>query len=240
MKKALYTLGFLFFTLGSTFAQADTLSASEYTVHGSAVLDDLSTSPDDISAHVDLVNNANEAKNFTWQRTILNLPSGWRVAVCDVNFCYDPSVSSEQFLQSAGSTAEMIVHAYPGGQPGANVENATLGTAEVQIQVFENGNPDNEETIVYLLTLDATTGTVDIQRNDLKVYPNPTDNLFRISDNDLVKNIQVMNVVGQKVFTSPIQNGEYLSVAHLRKGMYLVQMMDEKNQIIKTVRLLKN
>lgn len=240
MKKTLYTIGFLIFSLGWTFAQSDTLSAAEYTVFGSAVLDDPSTGPDDISAYVDLVNNSSENKLFTWQRTITNLPSGWRIAVCDVNFCYDPSVSTEQFLQSGGDTSEMIVHAYPGGQPGSIDENATLGTAEIQISVFETDNPDNEETITYLLTLDATTSTVDIQRNNLKVYPNPTNNIFRISDNNLIKSIQVMNVVGQKIFSSPLQNGEVVSVAHLRKGMYLVKMLDEKNQIIKTVRLLKN
>lgn len=237
MKKYLYTFVFLFIGMTAQ-AQSDSLTIGESPAYGYAVLDDLSTSPGDISVHVDLIAGGTDSRVYVWERSIISLPQGWRSAVCDLNICHLPTVGTEEFSQMGGDTSDIILHIYPGGSPG-NIANATPGTAEVHVRVYERDNPTNEETIVFFVTLDATTSTTELEAQKLKIYPNPTNDVFRISDNTLVKRVRVLNVIGKPALDRTIQNGEQLSVAHLRSGMYLVQMFDDKNEVVKTVRLLK-
>ncbi len=237
MKKYLYTFAFLL--VGITVqAQTDSLVVGENPAYGYAVLDDPTTSPGDISVHVDLIAGGTDSRVYVWERTIISLPVGWRSAVCDLNICHLPTVGSEEFNQMGGDTSDIILHVYPGGTPG-NTANASPGTAEIHVRVFERDNPDNEENIIYFVTLDATTGTTQLEAQRLKVYPNPTSDVFRITENTLVKRVRVLNIIGKPALDRNIQNGEQLSIAHLRAGMYLVQMFDDKNEVVKTVRLLK-
>jgi len=237
MKKYLYTFALLW--IGMTVqAQTDTLVVGENPAYGYAVLDDPTTSPGDIEVYVDLFPSGMDTRAFGWERTNISLPSGWASAVCDNNLCYLPTVNTEEFNMTGGDTTDLILHIYPGGTPG-NITNVTPGTAEVHVKVYEKDNPTNEENIIFFVTLDATTGTTQVEAQRLKVYPNPTKDVFRITENTLVKRVKVLNVVGKSALDRTIQNGEQLSVAHLRAGMYLVQMFDDKNEVIKTVRLLK-
>ena len=237
MKKYFYTFTFLILAIVAN-AQSDSLSIGESPAYGYAVLDDLSTGPDDISVHVDLMAGGTDDRVYVWERSIVFLPQGWRSAVCDLNLCHLSSVGTAEFNQTGGDTSEIILHIYPGGAPGI-IDNAVPGTGEVHVRVFERDNPTNEETIVFFVTLDATTGTTELEAQKLKIYPNPTKDVFRISDNTLVKRVRILNVIGKPALDRTIQNGEQLSVAHLRSGMYLVQMFDDKNEVVKTVRLLK-
>ncbi len=237
MKKYFYTFAFLIFAF-ATNAQSDSLMIGESPAYGYAVLDDLSTGPDDISVHVNLLPGGTDNRVYVWERNIISMPSGWRSAVCDLNLCHLTSVGSAEFSQVGGDTSDIILHIYPAGSPGS-VDNAVPGTGEVHVRVYERDNPSNEENIIFFVTLDATTGITQIERQRLKVYPNPTNDIFRITDNTLVKRVRVLNIVGKPALDRTIQNGEQLSVAHLRSGMYLVQMFDDKNEVVKTVRLLK-
>jgi len=237
MKKYLYTFALLLLGLVGQ-AQTDTLVVGENPAYGFAILDDPSTTPDDISVHVDLIANGTGVRTFVWERSIISIPSGWESAVCDLNICHLSIVETAEFDQTGGDTTDMILHIYPGGSPGV-IDGAMPGTAEVHVRVFEKDNPTNEENIVYFVTLDATTGTTQLEAQRLKIYPNPVDDVFRITDNTLVKRLRVLNVIGKPALDRKIQNGEQLSVAHLKAGMYLVQMFDDKNEIVKTVRLLK-
>jgi len=237
MKKYLYTFVFLLIVTGIQ-AQTDTLVIGESPVYGSAALDDPTTSPGDIAVYVDLIAGGTDSRLYVWERNVISLPTGWRSAVCDINLCHLPTVGTAEFIQPGGDTSEMILHVYPGGSPG-NTDNASLGTAEIHIKVYEKDNPSNEENIIYFVTLDATTGIAEIEAQRLKVYPNPATDVFRISENTLVERVRVLNIIGQPALDRTIENGEQLSVAHLKAGMYLVQMFDNKNQVVKTVRLLK-
>lgn len=237
MKKYLYIFAFLF--IGMTVqAQTDTLVVGENPAYGLAILDDPTTNPGDISVHVDLIAGGNDTRVYVWERSIVSLSTGWRSAVCDLNICHLPTVETAEFSQAGGDTSDIILHIYPGGSPG-NTTDATPGMAEIHVKVYEKDNPSNEENIIYFVTLDATTGTTQLEAQRLKVYPNPTSDVFRITENTLVKRVRVLNVIGRVALDRTIQNGEQLSIAYLRAGMYLVQMFDDKNKVVKTVRLLK-
>lgn len=237
MKKYLYTLCLLCFCTGFLSAQ-DTISVTENQVYKTVNVGD--TSDDDIAGYVDITNNANETRTFTWERTIVSKPDGWNIAFCDLNLCYAPHVSTESYMQDAGSTNELTLHAYPGGSPGATITDADAGTAEVHVRIYEDGNETNDETIVFYITLDATSGITELERASLRLYPNPTQHFFKISENDLVASVKVMDILGQTKMVETVGSNSTVSVSNLQRGMYLVQMMDDKGDLVKTVRLMKD
>lgn len=73
----------------------------------------------------------------------------------------------------------------------------------------------------------------------IKIFPNPVTTSLGISDNKLVSKIVVFNLVGRKMKTFTYEKGERYSVSELPKGMYLVQLLGFKNDIILTQRITK-
>ena len=71
------------------------------------------------------------------------------------------------------------------------------------------------------------------------VYPNPCFDSFSIKNDLQVKSISIYNIVGKEVLTaSHIHEGVH-DVSALRKGIYLVQLLDEEAQVINVLRLTK-
>ena len=73
-----------------------------------------------------------------------------------------------------------------------------------------------------------------------KVFPNPAVNHIEISSNTTVSKVFVYDLVGKKVKSFVFRNGQRYFVGDLRKGIYLVQLLDTKNKILATKRIRKN
>lgn len=73
----------------------------------------------------------------------------------------------------------------------------------------------------------------------LRVFPNPVTTFIGISDNDAVKNVRVFNLVGRQMKAFTFVKGKKYYVGDLPKGMYLVQLLDNDNQILTTQRVSK-
>ena len=79
-----------------------------------------------------------------------------------------------------------------------------------------------------------------IKKTKLTIYPNPFTNYIKITDEaETVKQIAIFNLLGKKMKTYKVTSGESYYVADLPRGFYLVQMLGEKNKIIKTQRIQK-
>lgn len=236
MKRHLYTLCFLLLAAGTTFAQ-DTLALEESTIYQTALVTDQGAN--DISAYGYVINHASEGRNIVWERTEVSLPDGWATAICDVNLCYTPNVSSMSYMQAAGDTSAVILHVYPNGGPGGSVDESMAGTAEVHVLVYDEANPSDAETIVFFVTLDVVSSITELERASLKLYPNPTQHFFKITENEVVKSVNVLNILGQTQMVVNVNDDATVGVSDLDRGMYLVQMIDENGDLVKTVRLMK-
>ncbi|PHI20479.1 hypothetical protein CEQ90_06930 [Lewinellaceae bacterium SD302] len=77
------------------------------------------------------------------------------------------------------------------------------------------------------------------QAEDLRVFPNPVTESFKVGHTDRVKTLNLMNMAGRvvKKFTYA-PDGKY-NVTDLHKGIYLLQLRDERNLVVKTLRLNK-
>ena len=86
----------------------------------------------------------------------------------------------------------------------------------------------------------GTTSSKDVNVNTIRVFPNPTTDYFQIANGSQVSKIVLYNVLGKEVKTFFNYNNANHDVSDLRKGIYMVRMLDAKNRVIKTVRLSKN
>ena len=81
-----------------------------------------------------------------------------------------------------------------------------------------------------------------IKSSDLvfKVFPNPAVNHIEISSTANVSKVFVYDLVGKKVKSFVFRAGQKYFVGDLRKGIYLVQLLNNDNKILATKRVRKN
>ena len=81
----------------------------------------------------------------------------------------------------------------------------------------------------------------DSQKFDIKIYPNPVTTSISLSSNadNLVKKILIFNLVGREMKRFDFVAGEKYYMGDLPKGMYLVQLLGSKNQVLRTKRVTK-
>ena len=60
---------------------------------------------------------------------------------------------------------------------------------------------------------------------DISIYPNPSNGIYNLESPYLIESIEVYNVIGELVSTSPIHSKEYeLNIQQYTKGIYFVKM----------------
>ena len=77
---------------------------------------------------------------------------------------------------------------------------------------------------------DLINSVENLSEVDLDVYPNPVSNILNIDTNNEIDNIQVFNLLGQKVFSSENVTPQ-LNLSSLNKGMYSIRIELESGEI---------
>jgi hypothetical protein len=72
---------------------------------------------------------------------------------------------------------------------------------------------------------------------ELQVYPNPAVDYIQISFNPTIRQVRLFNLAGRNVRTYNYMADEQYFVGDLPKGMYLIQMIGEKNVPLATRRI---
>lgn len=88
----------------------------------------------------------------------------------------------------------------------------------------------------------ANTNQIPIDgiSEDFKVYPNPTVDYFQITNGSNIKKVVVYNMFGKEVKSYFHYNNAQHEVSDLKSGMYIVKLIDERNKVIKSIKLHKN
>jgi len=221
-----------------TNAQTVTISPGE--IVNTLDLDNLAMDddPSDINGHSVVSHSESGTKTFVWVRNEVFVPDGWEISICDINSCWFHTVSTKEFDLEQNFEGTLDVHAYPGGNPGVSVDEVTTGEAIVELTVSEVGNPSNTMTAVYTLSLTGTVNLEIIEKEDVKVYPNPTTNFFKLTDTEVVDRLIIRNLVGKEVKAFEVANGANYDISELPTGIYLITLMNEEN-IVRTVRMSK-
>ena len=131
--------------------------------------------------------------------------------------------------------------------PVANTCNANLtaATSEVLtgltpgttyfVQVWSNSA---EQGTFTLRLSDDGLGNNSFDSRNFTYYPNPVKNTLNLSYNQEISNVQVFNLLGQKVSSNIINaNAAQIDMSNLSKGAYMVRVTS--NNQVKTIKVIK-
>ncbi len=184
-------------------------------------------------------NNTSTSMEVEWERITNDLPANWVSLICvNGGQCYTPEVdaspANEGWIIPAGQTQWLKV------QIQANEATGALpGTATVVIRMKDKNNPTSfAEGTVNASGFATSNNNIDV--SETKIYPNPANDFITISNAEGISSIEVYNLIGRKVkvFTD-VTEGSTFDVSDLPKGMYLLRLLDEENDVLITKRISK-
>lgn len=224
MKKILL-VSFLTFTITLLLSQT---GFSVYPAEGTLEIEN----PDEAEyvLHGMVVNTRDTEIKLRWVKEILSKPEVSAAAICDNVACYDPSKESSEFVIAAGDTSNFDFHYYP---------NGNAGNAVAKIQVYEVANQSNKGEMAVTVNRASTGSYVAQNSEDVRVFPNPATDYFSVDGVNNLKEVIIINLVGQEVKRFPASLKAKYNVSDLYRGMYLIRLIDQKEKVIKTVRLSK-
>ena len=76
-------------------------------------------------------------------------------------------------------------------------------------------------------------------RSEIRVFPNPAAEYFEVQAGSQIRQITVINMVGRAVKTFVYNDKQRYYIADLPRGMYLIQLSDDRGKVMNTQRLNK-
>jgi hypothetical protein len=98
------------------------------------------------------------------------------------------------------------------------------------------GHPSFLEETTFMLSYIDGEGVGD----QINVYPNPATNYFRLKNGEDVHTVLIYNIVGRQVKRFNVNSTQdRFTIQDLNKGMYVVRLFDDSNNVIQTIRMNK-
>lgn len=188
----------------------------------------------DILAHATVCNTGKRDIQLYWKILENMAPFGWEPFFCDNNNCYGTTVDScpinKPVVLSPGQCGLMDFHI----SSGANVE-----CGKYDVLVWEKGNMDNNLLMSYTFNCDFSS-TNNSAFSDVKIYPNPVSDFLRLSDINGISTIRIQDIIGRDVMDMKVNNAIQFDVSNLKKGIYVVSLLSENDQLLKSIRMIKD
>lgn len=96
----------------------------------------------------------------------------------------------------------------------------------------------NDTDLYFSSFIDDTISKIDLNAlgineliniNNIKTYPNPTEDLLYISGFENIVKYEVLNITGQKLLTGHISENSYIDINSLENGVYFIRLEDRIN-----------
>jgi hypothetical protein len=196
--------------------------------------------------HISVTNNTNEVINLKWVREVVDCQTEWKTQICDNIQCYSNIVSSNidptiqldiPYTLNPGETdPDFYVKFSPTGVAGcctvkvnfSKVENpdSILATATFKMSI-------NQPNCFALSTEEADAVAA------IQAYPNPSLGTFALTENPLVRQVRVFNVLGEQVASFQHSNGHTHDISALPDGLYVLGLLNAQGELLKSVRLTR-
>ena len=84
-------------------------------------------------------------------------------------------------------------------------------------------------------TINCSDISVEDINSKIKIYPNPANQIVNINSLNNIKDINIFNVIGQKVLSfNNLNTDNYeINISSLIKGIYFIEVIDNNNKILK-------
>lgn len=170
--------------------------------------------------------------------TALNIPAGSQIDICFFGSCFPPFTTTG--IVGGGDYSYTIsgdtVYYNPEYDHITYTSNDETGPASFELTLRENENPDNSVT----LTFDTETGLFTLQKNNIKLSPNPASEYIRIDKaSEQINNYEIYNTIGQNVLTGELSGNTPISVSELRSGTYII-ILRKNNTIVSSEKFIIN
>jgi len=85
---------------------------------------------------------------------------------------------------------------------------------------------------------DASLGNNSFDNANFSYYPNPVKNTLNLSYNKEISNVDVFNLLGQKVSSNKVNaNDAQIDMSNVSKGAYMVKVTSDTE--VKTIKVIK-
>ncbi len=109
------------------------------------------------------------------------------------------------------------------------------------------GSPDRVITVTGDMTIDNVFGDITdpvnvpvVAPGQLLVYPNPVRDVLHIASGQTIREVRIIDMLGQVVYTSTVQGERHeLNVAGFRNGIYFVQILTSKGLTTQRIQIVK-
>ncbi|MDQ0593784.1 hypothetical protein QFZ37_002153 [Chryseobacterium ginsenosidimutans] len=151
---------------------------------------------------------------------------------------FDPQIGVYSGSCSSLSCEDTVDSAGEGGTETLSIPTLPGNTYYVNVGHYSGWSDEMEGPFTINISKNALgTSEVKADKNSIKLYPNPFNDVLNISDAANVKSVSVSDVSGRlvKVIDNP---GSALYLGELKQGMYLITliMKDGSKQTIKTIK----
>lgn len=177
-----------------------------------------------------VVNNTDAELTLKWSKKVQSKPEVAGAAICDNVVCWNPSKNESEFTIAAKDSSNFDFHYYP---------NGNAGNAVYKVMVAEVAKPDNKAEMTFSINEATTNNYAFTGQEEVRVFPNPATEYFSVDGIDKLKEVIVINLVGQEVKRFSASRKAKYNISELIRGLYLIRLVDNKEQVIKTVRLSK-
>jgi hypothetical protein len=214
----------ILFMFGSwAVAQSFSVSSQSATMQGSI--------GQDLSPSVVLRNLTSRPIELQWELDKQNLPNDWTAQICEKNCRNIESKNHTFVLAPYEIVSNFRVNFATNGQEGAGY---------IDIRLFETQKRSASETMLSFFGA-AQSSSAAAKPMNQRIFPNPATEYIMLQDEDnSVKIIEVYNVIGRKILQFRAGTAaEKYDISELPLGMYMVRMLDNKGNIIRTQRISK-
>lgn len=238
MRLFLYCIVYVCGLVTYSYGQSTLLEISPNPAEVEAYID-LSQSNDPVELSVTVTNISEKPIAFKWEQSFRDQPFEWRAEVQDKNSHYF-SFMLGGFLDNwdvmpihleAGESFDLTYFVTPNGRAGT----ATYIINFVDIET----NKELINSLYYYVTVHHEQAQQNIRLKDIKLFPIPARNYFEITPNHLVDKIVIYNSIGQKIKTFFVNENFKFDISSFPDGLYMVELIDQKNNKLTTTRLLK-
>jgi len=115
--------------------------------------------------------------------------------------------------------------------------SAGIGTYDVVLKADDSHGGTNEQR--FTITVSAALGIEDNVIKGFAMYPNPVGGILNINTQEIIKRLQVYNLLGQQVSDKSFNTANaIIDLRLLPSGTYFVKVTTDK--IVKSVKIIKN
>lgn len=120
-----------------------------------------------------------------------------------------------------------------------NNDGFIRGTGSNVVGQIGDGTYVQKNIYTYISCYPSVLSNEDFIVKEIKVYPNPTNDILNFSFDKEISKVTIYNLVGQEVLSKSLNNNETsINVADLAAGAYLVKVLFGNE--VKTVKVVKN